>query len=543
MFLSGEIGGDDKQFADGLRDRLKPVNAVELVFGHLLLGFLFDGLNVDIVFLQDTEEVVVKLDQHLIALDVVGDVLVVGDVVDRLTAAGRVADHRRGARRRDRRRVVVTHREAVGPLVGILAGVVFEPLTVVGRVGVLRVRVVVERATLGGELVGGPLRLVVDVGHQLLGDSVGLVGAIPDTDLDVKLGQPHDAKADLPHVTDGLFDLVDREIRHGDDVFEEPGAGLDPAVERIHVDGLLDERLGGRFKRVELVAVVVVPDPPVGGVLVGERREVDVTEVASLVLFERLLAAGVGGENLVIRVFLDVEGVLFVDTFEIDDTGFAVFVGTVDHVLPELLGGNRKLLTDLNVLAEAVQLVQFLRLVGGDMWFLGARVGEGELLAVEQCLHELVGDTDGDIEVRQVALDGVAEVFGNLAVLVDQLAGLFKCVGKGVVREVVGIVQSQRVCQRDILVLGVDELDHVGMGDTHDAHLRAAACATLCDGLAHLVVGAHEGDRAGGDAAGRADRITVRAEIPEGIAHAAAALEDLGGLLGGLVDIGDIVTG
>jgi len=36
-----------------------------------------------------------------------------------------------------------------------------------------------------------------------------------------------------------------------------------------------------------------------------------------------------------------------------------------------------------------------------------------------------------------MALNSVAEVFGNLTVLVDQFTGLFECVSKGSVRKVV----------------------------------------------------------------------------------------------------------
>ena len=61
---------------------------------HLVLGLSLHRIDVDVVGLQDAEEVVVELDEHLVALDVVGDVLVVGDVVDGFTAAGGVADHR-----------------------------------------------------------------------------------------------------------------------------------------------------------------------------------------------------------------------------------------------------------------------------------------------------------------------------------------------------------------------------------------------------------------------------------------------------------------
>ncbi len=266
-------------------------------------------------------------------------------------------------------------------------------------------------------------------------------------------------------------------------------------------------------------------------------------EVTRLVLLQRLFAAGVGGENLVVGVFLDVEGVLLVRAFEVDDAGFAVLPRALDNLVPEFLRGDRKHLADLDVLAETEHVVDFLRLGRGDVRLFGAGVREDELLVVVQRLHEAVGDADGDVEVREVALDGVAEVLGDAAVLVDEFARLVERVDELVVREVVGVVQAQRVGERHVLVLRVEELDDVGVGDAHDAHLCAAARAALRDGLAHLVERPHERDGAGGDAAGRADRVAVGAELPEGVAHAAAGLEHLGGLLGRLVDVRDVVGG
>jgi len=81
-----------------------------------------------------------------------------------------------------------------------------------------------------------------------------------------------------------------------------------------------------------------------------------------------------------------------------------------------------------------------------------------------------------------------SEVFGHLSILVDQLTRLLQGVREGVVREVVGVVQAQRVSKGDVLVLRVDELDDdVRVRDAHDAHLGPAARAALRDRLAHLV--------------------------------------------------------
>jgi len=102
--------------------------------------------------------------------------------------------------------------------------------------------------------------------------------------------------------------------------------------------------------------------------------------------------------------------------------------------------------------------------------------------------------------------------------------GLLQCLAEGGVGVVVGIVQAQAVCQRDVLVLGVDELDDVGMRDSHDSHLGPPSGASLCDGLTHLVEGPHERDRSASDAARRADGVSVGTKLPEGIPHATAAV-------------------
>ncbi len=913
VLLPREVARDDEQLGDRVGNRRQPVHAVELVRGHLLLGLRFDRVDVQPVCRQRPEEVVVELDEHLVALHVVGDVLVVRDVVDRLAAAGGVADHRRRPGRGDRRRVVVTDRVAVGPVVCGLARVVFEPLAVADRVGVLRLRPVGEDAALLGELVRGVLRAVVDMSHQLLGNLVARPGAVLDTELDVQLCEAHDPESDLPHLPDLLLYLRHREVRHRHDVLEEARPPLDAVVERVPVDGLLQERRDGLGLARVLVGVALGPHPPVGALVGGERREVDVAEVAGLVLLQGLLAAvvdhepvrdertrlrfgqvvdglvavvldgldgcleplavrstvvvrellvkrirlrveqepdlvrepdevalrdhevvvglpfvrsrstvavghllqpgfvtlpvdfavdteveeelldlleetgartrqsnrdarldvplyatiraeqcakepashllapthdgvrnlqlllnesglvgvlvesrranplfdglratvvvapsdlvrvdlvvrvpirctndvvhiacevlgdlgvlvveaedrtfftvfemavadhpaedttflsravlaertlpvldvdgvarvqvpcfdpsvvghdavvcgqakpvsllrfelvdvlfaglvdatrfrervfaqstvdddvardallvqllggdepilstdeavtgdaGVGRENLVFRMLLDVERVRFVDAFEVDEPGFAVLVGALDDVGPELLGGHRQHLAHLDVLAETVHVVQLLRLRRNDVWLARPGIGEGERLTRLQRLHELVRDADGDVEVREVSLDGVAEVFRHLPVLVDQFAGLLERRRERGVGVVVGVVQPQRVRERDVLVLRVDELDHVRVRDAHDAHLGATARAALGDCLAHLVVGPHERDGAGGDAAGRADGVAVGPQPPEGVAHPAAALEHLCRLLCRLVDVVDVV--
>jgi hypothetical protein len=76
------------------------------------------------------------------------------------------------------------------------------------------------------------------------------------------------------------------------------------------------------------------------------------------------------------------------------------------------------------VVAQPEHVVQLFRFGRGDVRFLGAGVGEDELLVVLQRLHEVVRHADGDVEVREVALHRVPEVFGDAALLVDEFAGL-----------------------------------------------------------------------------------------------------------------------
>ncbi|MDZ7749381.1 MAG: hypothetical protein U5K43_11685 [Halofilum sp. (in: g-proteobacteria)] len=119
---------------------------------------------------------------------------------------------------------------------------------------------------------------------------------------------------------------------------------------------------------------------------------------------------------------------------------------------------------------------------------------ELELAVVLDRLHELVGDADRDVEVRQLAA----------------------------------------------LVLGLDELADVRVVDAQHAHLGAAAVAGGLDGLAGAVEHAHERDRARGLGHDRLHERALGPDRAEVVADAAAGLERQHGLAQGL---GDAVHG
>ena len=110
--------------------------------------------------------------------------------------------------------------------------------------------------------------------------------------------------------------------------------------------------------------------------------------------------------------------------------------------------------------------------------------------------HEGVGDADGDVEVGDGVLIG--------------LAG--------------------------------DEIFHVGVVDAQDAHVGAAAGAALGDLAEGVVVDAQETDRAGGLTGGGFDDGALGAQAREGEAVAAAGLLDEGGVAQGLEDAGGVAA-
>ena len=92
------------------------------------------------------------------------------------------------------------------------------------------------------------------------------------------------------------------------------------------------------------------------------------------------------------------------------------------------------------------------------------------------------------------------------------------------------------VLQKSRLLLGLDELQNIGMIDPKDAHVRAPAPASLLDHISGRIEDAHEGDRAAGHAAGSSHHIVLGPQPGEGEARASPALVDEGHVLQGVED-------
>jgi len=141
-----------------------------------------------------------------------------------------------------------------------------------------------------------------------------------------------------------------------------------------------------------------------------------------------LFAAGVGGFDLA-----DQRGrVVAIEAVEEDDSRLAVLPRLLDDAVEHLAG------------------------VEGTADLPAARVEEVVLLILLHRFHELFGDADGDIEVVELLLVGLAH----------------------------------------------DEIHDVRVVDPEDAHVGAAAGATLLDGFGGDVEDPHEGEGAAGDAGG-----------------------------------------
>ncbi len=78
---------------------------------------------------------------------------------------------------------------------------------------------------------------------------------------------------------------------------------------------------------------------------------------------------------------------------------------------------------------------------------------------------------------------------------------------------------------------------YIRVVDVEDAHVGAAPGAALLGDVGDGIEGAHKGDRAAGDAAGRPDDVIGRAQAREREAGAAAALVDEGGELDGVENL------
>ncbi len=201
-----------------------------------------------------------------------------------------------------------------------------------------------------------------------------------------------------------------------------------------------------------------------------EEREIDRTEAAAAIGRQRLLAARVGG----IDALAVAEVVVGVDAVDEEHARLGMVVGRTHDLVPQL--ARARLAVDPQPVVAAVGAGRLLR---------GARLGAVHQLDLAVFLHrahERIGHTDRDVEVAQLAL-----------------------------------------------VLGVDEVLHVGVVAAQHAHLRAAPAARALHRFAAAVEHAHVAHRTRRARLRGADPGTLGPDAREVVAHAAAAAHGLGG--------------
>ncbi len=251
---------------------------------------------------------------------------------------------------------------------------------------------------------------------------------------------------------------------------------LDDVVEHARED--LDDL--AVFRPVELGVV--------GEGVAHEAREVHRAEQAGAVGRQRLLAAGVGGADVLAPPVV----VHLVDAVDQDEAR-----------LREIVGGRHD---DVPHAARRQRLVD----AAGDE----ARVVGDVLLGVRPLApHELRGVG----EVRRLGLELLAR---------DRERELPVAILAHGAHELVGDEQREiELAQPAVLALGADEFHGVRVADVERAHLRAAATAGRRHGEAHLVVDIHERQRAGGVGARARHVRPARTQRRELVADAAAGLQ------------------
>ena len=134
---------------------------------------------------------------------------------------------------------------------------------------------------------------------------------------------------------------------------------------------------------------------------------------------------------------------------------------------------------------------------GQVVLFLGAGISDEVqgVGGVEELVHPLVGDFDGDVVV-----------------------------GEGIE-----------------VLLGVEEFEDIGVGEAHHAHIGASSEGALLDGVGGFGEYFPEADGPGGFAAAGGDIVAGGAELIEGEAGAAAGFLDDSGVLDGVEDTVDAV--
>ena len=165
-----------------------------------------------------------------------------------------------------------------------------------------------EGALLLGEPGGGEVGRPLQAAHPLGDEAVRRRPAVARPAHDERVGEPCDAEPDAPLSLRLLALRRDGEARAVDRVVQHPDGGGGERLQRRHVElGILLEG---------------VPH---------QAREVDRAEQARAVGRQRLLAAGVGGEDL----FAVGEVVGPVDAVDEDHAGLGVGVGRADDALPQ----------------------------------------------------------------------------------------------------------------------------------------------------------------------------------------------------------------
>ena len=212
-----------------------------------------------------------------------------------------------------------------------------------------------------------------------------------------------------------------------------------------------------------------------------EAREDDGAQVAAAIGRQGLLAAGVGGGDLLAVL----QVVVFVDAAQEQDAGLGEVVGRAHDGVPQLARAQR--LVDpqpVGALAHARLLAQLAAGLGAVHQLPGGVLHHG--------LHEFVGHAHRHVE----------------------------------------IVPASRGA------LGGDEVEHVGMVDAQHAHLRATARTGALHGGAGLVEHVDVAARPRGQRARSAHARAARADAREVVAHAAAAAHGFSRLAQGFVDAG-----
>ena len=260
----------------------------------------------------------------------------------------------------DARRAPRDHRDRAGGRDRGDGGVPHRP-----RVLVDRLRPVRKRPAFLGQLGRLVVRLLLDEGHQAIGEVGGFLAVVRHAEQEQHVGPAHDAEADPPVVLHGLVDHRQRVRVHLDDVVQETHGEPHHALHLVPVDRHL-----------------TVLGPP------RELGDVERAEIARLVRQQGLLAARIGRLDLAdLRRRV---GRARVDPIEEDHPGIARAPGRRDDPPEDL--ARRELAHDR----------------------ARVRIDQVVILAALEGLHEAGGGRDRDVEVGdatvQLALDELEDV-------------------------------------------------------------------------------------------------------------------------------------